>query len=226
MSKECSKSIQRRLSNSNFLRLYFKGNGIDIGGKTDPLALYTELFPLVKNIYTRDIEDGDAQFMSSVISETYDFVHSSHCLEHLNNPIEGLKNWIRILKPNGYLVITVPDEDLYEQGSFPSTFNKDHKWTFTVYKDSSWCTNSVNIIDMLKVLGDNISIEKIELLNSTYRTFPKYDQTVTPIAECSIEIIIRKKDSNEINNKGKLQKNILLIYLTLCVFLIQFAGVA
>jgi hypothetical protein len=27
----------------------------------------------------------------------------------------------------------VPDEDLYEQGVFPSTFNADHKWTFTVY---------------------------------------------------------------------------------------------
>lgn len=190
--KECSKSISRRLSNPNFIRLYFKGNGIDIGGKPDPLALYTELFPLVTNIRTWDIKDGDAQFLNTVPDETYDFVHSSHCLEHLNNPIEGLKNWVRILKPGGYLIITVPDEDLYEQDIFPSTFNLDHKWTFTIYKNSSWSTKSINIVDIIKEL-DGICIEKIELLNSTYRTLPRYDQTLTPIAECGIEIIIRKK---------------------------------
>uniref|UniRef100_A0A6H1ZKH8 Putative methyltransferase n=1 Tax=viral metagenome TaxID=1070528 RepID=A0A6H1ZKH8_9ZZZZ len=210
MSKECSKSLARRLSNPNFMRLYFKGNGIDIGGKSDPLSLYIELFPLVKSIRTWDIEDGDAQFMSSVESETYDFVHSSHCLEHLNDPLEGIQNWLRILKPGGYLIITVPDEDLYEQGKFPSTFNKDHKWTFTVYKYSSWSTKSINIIDMLKDLDDNTCIEKIELLNSMHRILPRYDQTLTPVAECGIEVIIRKRTYEEISNKGKLPKNILL----------------
>jgi len=203
--RECSKSIQRRLSSSNFMNRYFKGYGIDIGGKPDPLNLYTELFPLIKYVKTWDIEDGDAQFMSSVKTEAYDFVHSSHCLEHLKNPIEGLENWFRILKPNGYLIITVPDEDLYEQGKFPSTFNKDHKWTFTIYKKSSWSGRSINIIDMLKVLDDTASIEKIELLNSTYRTFPRYDQTLTPVGECGIEIIIHKK-SNEWHLNGTLNK--------------------
>jgi len=178
------------------MRRYFKGNGIDIGGGPDPLSLYVELFPLAESVYTWDIEDGDAQFMSSVKSCIYDFVHSSHCLEHLNNPIEGLKNWFRILKPGGYLIIIVPDEDLYEQGKFPSTFNKDHKWTFTIYKKSSWSRNSINVVDMLKGLGSDACIEKIELLNSTHRTFPRYDQTLTPVGECGIEIIVYKK-SNE-----------------------------
>lgn len=190
--KELSKSISRRLSNPNFMRFYFKGNGLDIGGKPDPLSLYSELFPLVKKIHTWDKEDGDAQFLKPVDNETYDFVHSSHCLEHLNDPIEGLKNWIRVLKPDGYLIITVPDEDLYEQGVFPSTFNKDHKWTFTIYKSYSWSEKSINILDIVKEFR-NISVEKIELLNSTYRTLPRYDQTLSPIAECGIEIIIHKK---------------------------------
>jgi SAM-dependent methyltransferase len=195
--KECSKSISRRLSNPNFMRLYFKGNGIDIGGKPDPLALYAELFPLVTSIRTWDLEDGDAQYLDTVSDETYDFVHSSHCLEHLHSPVEGLENWLRILKPNGYLLITVPDEDLYEQGVFPSTYNKDHKWTFTIYKHSSWSPYSINIIDIIKTFGDDIRIEKIELLNSTYRTLPRYDQTLTPVAESSIEIVIYKKSKQE-----------------------------
>lgn len=201
--KECSKSILRRLSNPNFIRLYFKGKGIDIGGKPDPLALYIELFPLVTEIYIWDKDDGDAQFVSTVKDCYYDFVHSSHCLEHLEDPYEGLNNWVRILKPNGYLIITVPDEDMYEQGNFPSKFNKDHKWTFTIYKKDSWSCKSINLIDLFKSI-DNISIEKIELLNSTYREFSDYDQTLSPVTESGIEIIVRKTTDKEKKNKGNI----------------------
>lgn len=195
--KECSKTIVRRISDPNFMRLYFRGCGLDIGGKPDPLYLYTELFPLVKKIYVWDKENGDAQYLESVADASYDFVHSSHCLEHLNDPVEGLKNWIRVLKPNGYLIVTVPDEDMYEQGKFPS-FNTDHKWTFTIWKESSWSPKSINIFDVLKIHGT--SIEKVELLNSTYRNFPRYDQTLTPIAECGIEFILKKNGTTEKNN--------------------------
>ena len=147
--QECSKTIIRRMSDPNFMRLYFKGRGIDIGGKPDPLTLYTELFPLMKSVKIWDKEDGDAQEMFSEDDEIYDFVHSSHCLEHLDDPVLALHNWLRILKPNGYLIITVPDEDLYEQGIFPSTFNKDHKWTFTIWKSSSW--SKVSILSLIHI---------------------------------------------------------------------------
>src|ERR1700761_2813413 len=143
--KECSKSIPRRLRDPNFTCRYFRGNGIDIGGKPDPLAVYSSLLPLVKEIRTWDLEDGDAQYMTGVADQTYDFVHSSHCLEHLHDPIVGLQNWFRILRRGGALIVTIPDEDLYEQGAFPSTFNRDHKWTFTICKESSWSTRSVNV---------------------------------------------------------------------------------
>ena len=39
----------------------------------------------------------------------------------------------------------VPDEDLYEQGQFPSTYNVDHKWTFTILKTTSWSPCSLNL---------------------------------------------------------------------------------
>lgn len=190
--KELSKSIVRRLHDSNFLNRYFAGNGVDIGGKPDPLSLYLEFFPKLKNVKIWDWEDGDAQFMNSVQDEEFDFVHSSHCLEHLVDPTEGLRNWLRIIKPGGYLVVTVPDEDLYEQGEFPSTFNQDHKHTFTIFKRKSWCPKSINLLDILTQLDSNSRIEKIQLLNSTYRTLPRYDQTLTPVAECGIEFIIHK----------------------------------
>jgi len=201
--KECSKSINRRLADSRFVRKYFTGKGIDIGGKPDPLAIYREFFPLIDHVRTWDLEDGDAQFLANVDEGTYEFVHSSHCLEHLHDPLEGLKNWLRVLKDDGYLIITIPDEDLYEQGIFPSNFNLDHKWTFTLYKPTSWSECSINVIDMVKQMGDAAAIEKLELLNANYRyALPRYDQTLTPVAECGIEIIIRKRSVAEIERKG------------------------
>lgn len=202
--KECSKSIQRRLADSNFLRRYFVGKGLDIGGKPDPLCLYREFFPLMENARTWDWEDGDAQFLKGVDDGSVDFVHSSHCLEHLVDPLEGLRNWLRVVREGGYLIITVPDEDLYEQGVFPSTFNRDHKWTFTIFKTESWSKNSINLLDMARELGTTAEVVKIEQLSANYRfDFPRFDQTLTPVAECGIELIIRKRLVVEIDAGGR-----------------------
>jgi len=202
--KECSKSINRRLADSRFVRKYFVGEGIDIGGKPDPLSIYQEFFPLMQSVRTWDLEDGDAQFLETVSDGSYEFIHSSHCLEHLHDPVEGLKNWLRVVKDDGYLIITIPDEDLYEQGEFPSTFNLDHKWTFTLYKPTSWSDRSINVLEMVKQLGGAAAIEKVELLDSNYRyQLPRYDQTLTPVAECGIEVIIRKRSASEIESKGQ-----------------------
>jgi SAM-dependent methyltransferase len=202
--KECSKSIQRRLGDSNFLRKYFVGEGLDIGGKPDPLSLYDEFFPLLKNVKTWDWENGDAQFLSGVSDGALDFVHSSHCLEHLVDPLEGLSNWLRVIKEGGHLIVTVPDEDMYEQGVFPSSFNRDHKWTFTVFKTKSWSHQSINFLEMVQKLGPSAEVVKIEQLSENYRLgLPRFDQTLTPVAECGIELIIRKRTHLEIETGGK-----------------------
>lgn len=191
--KECSKSIARRLHDPNFSNRYFVGDGIDIGGKPDPLVLYRELFPRMGAVRTWDWEDGDAQQLAGVPDASLDFVHSSHCLEHLVDPVAGLQSWFRVLRPGGHLVVTVPDEDLYEQGTFPSTFNRDHKWTFTIHKQQSWSGRSVNVLSLLQALGPEACVIKVELLISTYRFgLPRYDQTLTPVGECGIEFVVRK----------------------------------
>ena len=206
--KQCSKSIYRRLTNPCFINHYFVGRGLDIGGKPDPLSLYTELFCQIESVKTWDIEDGDAQYLEGVKEGEFDFVHSSHCLEHLVDPLQGIKNWFRVVRPGGHLIVTVPDEDLYEQGVFPSTMNLDHKWTFTVYKQASWSDKSLNVVDVIKTLGEQANVQKIELLSASYRfSLPRYDQTLTPVGECGIEFVIRKLTDQEIETKGRWQRS-------------------
>jgi predicted SAM-dependent methyltransferase len=177
------------------------GQGIDIGAGNDSLGVYGEFFPMMTACRGWDIEDGDAQYMQSISDNSLDFVHSSHCLEHMIDPITALNNWIRILKPGGHLVCLVPDEDLYEQGVFPSTFNTDHKHSFTIFKKHSWSHQSINLINLISNLSEEVEVLKVELLNATYRykienltDNTRYDQTLTPIGECAIEFILRKID--------------------------------
>lgn len=203
--KECSKSIPRRLRDSRYASRYLVGNGVDIGGLPDPLALYTEFFPNITALKTWDLADGDAQFMEGVADDTFDFVFSSHCLEHLRDPVQGLRNWLRVVKPGGHLVITIPEEDLYEQGVWPSTHNRDHKHAFTMQKERSWCAASHNVLDVLRELGPHADIRKIEVIDETYRfDLPRFDQTLTPIAECAIEIVVRKRTAEELERGGRL----------------------
>lgn len=122
------------------------GSGIDIGCGPDPIT------PTVK---TFDIEDGDANNITQYVADQYDFVYSSHCLEHMQDPKKALLEWWKLVKVGGHLILIVPDEDLYEQGNFPSIFNEDHKNTFTLSKAESWSSASHNILDMSLALPNS-----------------------------------------------------------------------
>ncbi len=202
--KECSKSIMRRMREPNFANRYFVGSGLDVGGGPDPLSLYRELFPRMRGVQTFDKEDGDAEILEAIADESMDFVHSSHTLEHMRDPAQALQNWFRAVKPGGHLIITVPDEDLYEQGQFPSTWNGDHKHTFTIWKARSWSANSHNLTELVTALGPAAEIALLQKLDDSYRyTLPRFDQTLTPIGECGIECVVRKRPAAEIDAGGR-----------------------
>jgi SAM-dependent methyltransferase len=201
---EASKALMRRLHDSRFATRYFVGQGIDIGCGPDPVSQYQEQFPLMRGCRSWDMPDGDAQLLASVADETFDFVHSSHCLEHMRDPREALQHWLRVLKPGGHLIVTIPDEDLYEQGLFPSTNNSDHKWTFTMTKQQSWSSRSLNVLELLAGFSAVAQTIKIELLDATFRYgLQRMDQTMTPVGECAIEFIMRKLPETEIARHGR-----------------------
>jgi SAM-dependent methyltransferase len=146
--RETSKS--RRLWGAAELSA-LEGRGLDIGGGEDCLA----------NARRFDVEDGDANEITRYVTEQFDFVYSSHCLEHMRDPRQAILGWWQLVKPGGHLVLIVPDEDLYEQGVFPSRFNPDHKATFTVAKRTSWSPVSINVLDLARSLpaGEIVSVQ-------------------------------------------------------------------
>ena len=188
-------SLQRRIADHRFATRYFVGNGLDVGGGVDSLALFSEFFPLAKTISRYDLENGDAQLLKNVDDQAFDFLYSSHCLEHLRDANEALTHWLRIVKPGGHLVVQIPDEDLYEQGQWPSRFNSDHKMTFTMSKPKSWSPVSVNVLDLLQGFTAQAQIISVGLVDHGYRYSLQgrgFDQTRTPLAECGIEFVLKR----------------------------------
>ena len=140
MSYEASKT--KRVWPAETLAL-LTGDGIDIGCGPDPILPQVDRF---------DQEDGDANVITRYVSKRYDFVFASHALEHMHDPYAALGEWFALLKPGGHLIVLVPDEDLYEQGHFPSIFNPDHKATFTISKACSWSPRSVNVLQLVRAV--------------------------------------------------------------------------
>ncbi len=136
----------------------FINKGIDIGCGDDPVNDTVRRF---------DKCDGDADKITKYVKDKFHYVFSAHCLEHMKNPKKALLQWWELVEEGGYLYTVVPDEDLYEQGNWPSIFNKDHKYTFTISKSKSWSPKSINIGDLIKILP-NCKVLKIELQDDFY----------------------------------------------------------
>jgi len=134
------------------------GTGIDIGCGPDPITADVRKF---------DIKDGDANRITEFVHKQFDFVYSSHCLEHMWEPRNTLLEWWKLVRPSGYLIFIVPDEDLYEQGMFPSRFNPDHKATFTISKAKSWSPVSINVLDLARAMP-NAEIVSLVLQDHNY----------------------------------------------------------
>jgi SAM-dependent methyltransferase len=152
MTSEASKTNNVR--GEDFAGRYFSGKVIDIGCGNDLVVPHAERF---------DKEEGDANnILGCREAESYDCVHSSHCLEHMRDVPAALGQWWGLVKPGGYLIVVVPDEDLYEQGAFPSLFNQDHKATFRIAKDHSWSPISYDLRELVGALSHSrlISIER------------------------------------------------------------------
>ncbi|WP_353073193.1 methyltransferase domain-containing protein [Tunturiibacter gelidoferens] len=132
--------LQGRVSCFKLAVLLVKGKkGLEIGGpsavfrdKYSPLPIYGELDSLDNCDIARSTTWGthsdsyifaphkhagknifcDGSDLSVVSNESYDFVLSSHNLEHFANPVKALKEWQRVTRPGGSLILVLPNYTL------------------------------------------------------------------------------------------------------------------
>jgi len=119
----------------------FKGlKGIEIGGPSNifsikgamPVYLFAEKVDGVnfsnKTIWEGKIKEGEnynyyknlfgfqyiaeGSDLSLLKDNQFDFLLSSHSLEHIANPLKAIKEWLRIIKKDGYIIIVVPEKSL------------------------------------------------------------------------------------------------------------------
>ena len=67
----------------------------------------------------------EATNLSQIKDEEYDFLITSHTIEHLANPLKALYEWKRVLKKKGIMLIVFPNKDLTFDHKRPIT-NVDH----------------------------------------------------------------------------------------------------
>lgn len=84
------------------------------------------------------------------------FAVGSHIFEHMEKPLETFKEWIRILKPNGALILVMPDAK-YESPAQPWDFDHKMFWTPEMFK--------ARILDLCK---DLIKTEEFNSLKNKF----------------------------------------------------------
>ena len=82
---------------------FCRGRGLDVGAGKWPLP---GAIPV-------DLEGLGAYDLFPVIEgDKLDFIFSSHCLEHIEDPIRALEHWKACISPGGVLFLYLPHPDM------------------------------------------------------------------------------------------------------------------
>jgi predicted SAM-dependent methyltransferase len=105
---------------------WLSGNGIEIGALHNPLSVpegaevrYVDRFDeahlrehypeLADQLLVPVSLIGNAQDLSALSDDSVDFLIANHLFEHLDNPIRGLEEMVRVLRPGGVLYLALPE---------------------------------------------------------------------------------------------------------------------
>lgn len=135
-----------RYARSLLMQKYCKGHGAEIGAGVQPVLVprgskttYIDAVPAdfwrkrpqwadQEVLQAEIIDEGST--LATVKDETFDYLVAAHVLEHIEDPILALKNWVRVVKPGGHIVIAVPDMRLcgeeHRELSTVDHLQKDH----------------------------------------------------------------------------------------------------
>lgn len=104
------------------------GFGLDIGAGKWPL----------KGARPIDTERGEDAM--SLPEGLWDYVYSSHCIEHLNDPVAAVEHWRSRIRPGGTLFLYIPS---HEMAYWRPWHCRRHRHVF----------RPADVVDMMETLG-------------------------------------------------------------------------
>jgi 2-polyprenyl-3-methyl-5-hydroxy-6-metoxy-1,4-benzoquinol methylase len=134
----------------------------------------------------------------------FDFVFSRHFLEHINSPLEILKEKIKVMNPKGLIAFEVPNIEYYLKNSLLEVFSLQHIHGFSL--------RSVKILLSklgLRILKIKKTPENLIVLAEKNQKF-KYVKSKYYLTDYSKKIFSTKKSINkEIKNYQNKKKKII-----------------
>ena len=129
LAEVCEENLEF-FSEQNWREIFSRrlsGRGLEIGALHRPLVAHDKMcvqyidrlsiqemkehYPELKELALVEPDIiSDAETLTGVADNAYDFIVSAHVIEHMLNPIGSIENWLRILKPGGLLYLIVPDK--------------------------------------------------------------------------------------------------------------------
>jgi len=111
------------------LKHHLSGDGIEIGALHSPFDVSGLAITRIRYVDRFDVDElrkhypelkeqklvpvdiiDDGQVLGSIPDGSLDFVIANHMIEHCDNPLRTIRNWISKLKPGGICFIAVPDQ--------------------------------------------------------------------------------------------------------------------
>jgi len=129
------------------------GLGIDIGCSSDKIKPDATGFD--RNPGDGVDVIGDAAAPLKFPDVWFDYVYSSHCLEDLEYTESALREWLRVLKKDGHIILYIPHADHYKG------CNLDHRVEF----------RNKDIVLMLTKLGCRIIVDEVDAGPNRYSMF-------------------------------------------------------
>lgn len=135
---------------------YAKGNGLEIAPFHNPWPtnpgiesmFYIDLFTndQLREQYPEHKDDKlcridaieDGQFCKKLGDDSFDFVFSSHVLEHCPQVIETVRNWLRVVKNGGHVIMAIPlMHNPIDKNRSPTTWQH----VYDEFKSDRWVDN-------------------------------------------------------------------------------------
>lgn len=192
MAQETSKATERRLDNPLYWDPIFGNHILDVGPGDDPLVWGDSV------VVPFDKKQGDANKIDTYFhDQSFDCIHGSQVMEHLYDPPDFINRCLKILKPGGWIVMTVPDYDLYEKRKFPSKFNPDHKTTWSLWRLVSEQQRHRHIHVPTWIKQFDVAQRYATLIDTNYDYLAPDTKDQTWLredgVECFLEILLQKK---------------------------------